>query len=520
MNRVSVNQQNLLRQKLRFGGPITTAAARQTLLSRKEFAEKLSAEEKTGSPGASFVGDPPEMALKISGLSAVDFMQEINRLVRYLKRHPGVIPERTVDIEPGVTGFKNPKVLYLGAGTYAHSYAVTLSAPGQTPFTMKLKCFKGNPGNYQDHGPYKEPANGLWLNARGVSDVVQFYCAKPSGDWLLQEYLDSEIRHAPRSGPTYQSLQLHFTDEAGNDFDGIRYDFGGMRVGYRANIAKPLHFGGPVTTKRAANQLLSESTVRKLLTKEPGNPYMGYIPETLQQAMGLSEAEVCQWLDTQGKWMHTYLTTKNKDRRLFVATLPKPILDAKGKTVRTVAFTRVGDGSFGAVFRVKIGNEQYAFKIFSEETYSGIPQTEDDRFISSLHGPYKEAANGIYLNSKQVEDIVPFYMANPLIGWQMTAFIEAEQEEASGAPLKKDPEGEVTLPSLRLRFYDERDNNYVDGVRVDLGGLGRSADIRRALAICAKQDPDTGMPIQTPESRSHRRYPITPKAQPNPHPSE
>ncbi|MBY0450284.1 MAG: hypothetical protein K2X01_06640 [Cyanobacteria bacterium] len=522
-----MNRPNLL-----FGGPITTAAARQTLLSRKEFADKLAAEEKTGGPDASFVGEAPETALKISGLSALEFMQEMDSLARYLKRHPGVIPDRTMDIESGVTRLKNLQVRYLGVGTYAHSYAVILSAPDKTPFTMKLKCFKGNPGNYQDHGPYKEPANGLWLNARGVSDVVQFYCAKPSGDWLLQEYLDAEIRHAPRFGPTYQSLQLHFTDEASNDFDGLRYDFGGMRVGYRAHVAKPLYFGGPITTRRAANQLLSEATVKKLLAKEPENPYMGYIPETLQQAMGLSEAEVCQWLDAQGKRMHTVLTTKNLDQRLFVAPLPKPITDAKGNTIKTVAFTRVGDGSFGAVFRVKIGDEKYALKIFSEETYSGIPETEDDRFISSLHGPYKEAANGIYLNSKQVEGIVPFYMANPLIGWQLTAFIEEDQTNMEpGAPQKNktpknDRDAEVSLSDLRLRFYDEGDNNYVDDVRVDLGGLGRSKEVRRALDIYAKQqqsfcpsqsvvlsrNPEHFKPDLSPQE--HFPYPA------NPHPSE
>lgn len=242
--------------KITFGGPLATKKARETLLSRDQFIRALAKE-----PHDTTVGELPEAWLKAVGLDDRHAKKQLDALALIL-RSPWVVDSMTRDESICIVNEALPfplptgaKIIFLGERTFGKSFAVQVGKA-----TLCLKVFKPILGIYDlpddqretqedflptsdtvkafsKDGPYKEAANGLFLTARNVSNVVRFYAAHPLKGWLAKAYLDPDQRFENSlgtttgeiAGPSYQDLGLQFLDsDADNCIGPIRFDYGGL----------------------------------------------------------------------------------------------------------------------------------------------------------------------------------------------------------------------------------------------------------------------------------------------------
>lgn len=205
---------------IRFKGERTTRLAGEKLLSSAKIRTLLS---KDTNP---YLGKLPAAfshpALEETPLKFLDTLAQQLR-EDYLPKHF----TRTDAVgQPFLTGH------YIGSGTFGHVYHLAIN---NEVFAFKLF----NPLRYDEkdwapgHGPFAEPAAGLFLNARKVKDCIRFYTANPLARWQLAEYINPAalVKMENRPGTTtLDALGYRFYDwrKMNNYIHDIRVDLGGL----------------------------------------------------------------------------------------------------------------------------------------------------------------------------------------------------------------------------------------------------------------------------------------------------
>ena len=204
---------------------------------------------------------------------------------------------------------------------------------------------------------------------------------------------------------------------------------------------------GTITVLGQARPLRVAALKNKV--QRDSDPYIGQIPVAFQQALGLTEEQIFKGLDQMaarrnasplvalGAYLLSFFNGSGSDSHF--EELVKPRL--------------IGQGSFGWVYKLGVGNQAVAFKI----------HIDGSRPIYDVHSAYQEAATGQFFAAHQVtKDVSRFYAANPKIGWSLTEYID---ETASVA----NREG-LTIQEAGLLLGDDHHKNRIAGIRVDFGG--------------------------------------------------
>ncbi|HNB21781.1 MAG TPA: hypothetical protein PKZ32_05180, partial [Candidatus Melainabacteria bacterium] len=119
-----------------------------------------------------------------------------------------------------------------------------------------------------------------------------------------------------------------------------------------------------------------------------------------------------------------------------------------------IKVTKAGIGEVAHVYKLKVGDESFAFKVPS------------DAMRQDVHGVAAETAAFAFLNKHKISDLVEFYAANPNAeGWMLTEFVE-KPKQREGTPLKE------ILDRYGLTLGDDWSANRGPGNVVwDIGGI-------------------------------------------------
>jgi hypothetical protein len=61
-------------------------------------------------------------------------------------------------------------------------------------------------------GPYSETALGMYITARGVSNMPHILCAAPEDGWIISEFVNEEFESSSPSGPRWQDIGFRALD--------------------------------------------------------------------------------------------------------------------------------------------------------------------------------------------------------------------------------------------------------------------------------------------------------------------
>ncbi len=246
-------------------------------------------------------------------------------------------------------------------------------------------------------------------------------------------------------------------------------------------------FGGPLATKKAQGKLLSQDQFIRALTKEPHDTTVGELPTGWLKAVGLDDLHAKKQLDElalilRSPWVVDSLT-REESIRIVNESLTAPL-----PTGAKIIF--LGERTFGKSFAVQVGEATLCLKVFKPMLgIYGLPQdqadtqqdflpTSDSVKAFSKDGPYKEAANGLFLTARNVSNVVPFYAANPLKGWLAKAYVDPDPQFNNSLNACAAKRFGPTYQDLGLKFLDEGSDNRIRHIRFDYGGLER---VRRSV---------------------------------------
>lgn len=197
---------------------------------------------------------------------------------------------------------------------------------------------------------------------------------------------------------------------------------------------QPLRFQGVKSTRLLQGRLLVPGEYLQLALRYERNPYVGKAPPLLQEAMAGCVAKPQKILDDLAVEL----------RRDPPKVRQNVIYELGSQVVLRVLYRSQGED--GLVYRLKIGGQTYAFKIFKEGS-----------------DPYEEVANGVYLTARRTRDVSRFYMANPVKGWMLTEYIDKNTKLADRSGRTMEEQG----------FESDDDShapNRINGILVDYGG--------------------------------------------------
>lgn len=206
-------------------------------------------------------------------------------------------------------------------------------------------------------------------------------------------------------------------------------------------------FQGERATRRAQSALLTPRQL-ELELAEDTDPYLGTLPQKLNIPKA-RQADVLEQLDG----LAASLLRRNFPKTFHAEGFP----NVTGK--------KLGRGVFGVVYRLKVGDETFAFKVFKPNPKVPIiPASLVERIGHAFrHGPFAEPALGLYFTQKKTRDLANFHVANPSAGWQLYEFIDKDTNLTAR-------EGK-SLAEHGYTFQDEaKTGNRLHGIRVDYGG--------------------------------------------------
>jgi len=213
----------------------------------------------------------------------------------------------------------------------------------------------------------------------------------------------------------------------------------------QASLGRPdsngFHGSWPLTGKQLKN-----------IVKVDANPYVGQTPMMLQAHLKMTDRQLFEYLDDLAEELRPEEDIPLVDRILAEFHTPTQTITVNEHPLQ---IKKVGEGSFGVVYKLTDGEKSYAFKVHKSR----------DRFDGySDHSPYQEAATGAYLTAHNIiKDVVRFHAANPEFGWTLSEFITLHRDDAR----KRDG---FTLRQAGMAIGDNHYNNTIGNVRVDLGG--------------------------------------------------
>ncbi|MBY0450010.1 MAG: hypothetical protein K2X01_05230 [Cyanobacteria bacterium] len=134
-----------------------------------------------------------------------------------------------------------------------------------------------------------------------------------------------------------------------------------------------------------------------------------------------------------------------------------------------LVIVKINSGQFGEVFAIQLQqkdkppSQPLALKVFrSEVNKSGLTKPSH-RFI---HGTWAEIATGLRWSHRRYKDLVHFYVANPQKDWMLSEWIDSRSTKSRKASGYFTQEGKAFSS-------DFKDENYIEGIRVDMGGISR-----------------------------------------------
>ncbi|MBY0450286.1 MAG: hypothetical protein K2X01_06650 [Cyanobacteria bacterium] len=241
-------------------------------------------------------------------------------------------------------------------------------------------------------------------------------------------------------------------------------------------------FAGPLATKKAQERLLSRDQFIRALAKEPHDTTVGELPKAWLKAVGLDDRHAKKQLDElalilRSSWVVDSLT-REESIRIVNESLTVPLPPGA-----KIIF--LGERTFGKSFAVQVGEATLCLKVFKpmlgiyglredqRETQQDFLPTSDTVKAFSKDGPYKEAANGLFLTARNVTNVVPFYAAHPLKGWLAKAYLDDDQQFYNSLVFHTGQMLGPTYQDLGLQFLDDDLDNSIRHVRFDYGGLER-----------------------------------------------
>jgi hypothetical protein len=229
-------------------------------------------------------------------------------------------------------------------------------------------------------------------------------------------------------------------------------------------VSKPF-FSGQRTTELAQQQHLSARKLRENLSRD-NNPYLGSVPAELLPDSGLQD-KAWQELDNMVRALRERGLPQKAGFELFKDDQPL-----------TITFIKVGAGDFGVVYNLEAGGKHFALKLFNiPKKILGIPTA--GLLSGRRHGAYAEAANGLYANTLDAWDAVPFYCANPIKSWQLLGF---ETSDPAYQQNSAEPANRRSIQEAGFIFEDDyAPGNRINGKRIDYGGMRKATPLNRLL---------------------------------------
>lgn len=205
----------------------------------------------------------------------------------------------------------------------------------------------------------------------------------------------------------------------------------------------PPAFQGRRTTIQSCQELLPCAELSRLLENDT-DPYLGEIPVAFKRLEHRKDIDFFQGLDWLGHQLINPGRPTLKERFGFPLHNPIKKLLKSG----ALKYEYVGEGKTGTVYRLDLGGQSFAFKIFGE-------------WLKEFH-PFREAATGLYFSAQPTRDLSMLYAANPREKWTLMEYIPATASLADRAG--------KTLFEQGYKLSDEHAKNRMNGIRVDHGG--------------------------------------------------
>lgn len=256
----------------------------------------------------------------------------------------------------------------------------------------------------------------------------------------------------------------------------------------RPALVGNLRFSGEAATRAAEGKWLSTGTMRGELEKDV-DPYLGKLPGELMALTGRSEKETMIILDklaamvlrrfkkrfpTEMDFKYGVCGLNGSQRLQDCGDLKELYFVPNGwQPQRNLRIIAVGAGFSALAYRLDVptaqGMKHFLFKVFWDP--------DQDEFMAS--GPYKEAANGLYLTRRHAGDAAKFIAGNPSARWHLMEYVDPD---APPPPVADGP----TCEDLGFGFDDDLPKNRIHGKRVDMGEMYRAYP----REVCDPDDPN------------------------------
>lgn len=214
----------------------------------------------------------------------------------------------------------------------------------------------------------------------------------------------------------------------------------------------PVQFSG-VTSDLAGKHWLNSAQFNQYMgVCNSGN--IGYVPEVLSKLADQSHSDVFQAINELSGILNEIPLFEGLKMQFTIGERKEP-----------VEVEYVGKGAYGVVYRLKVGTDEVALKLYkrSSTQYS--------------HGTYGEMGTGLYFNPQTFENIVRFEFGNTKNHWGVYEFADSTVDKS------KRPDGKFEEQNVVVG--DDHGGNSISGFRVDYGGINQSSkleDLRQALA--------------------------------------
>lgn len=208
-------------------------------------------------------------------------------------------------------------------------------------------------------------------------------------------------------------------------------------------------------TRDLSRTILSQEQILASVKKHPkANGYVGSLPaEWIKQIPKEQRSSVIPQIyksfSNAVKSLDLSLAKRKKATQQFKQTLCEyNIITPQTK----VKFSNCGGGYFANVFKLQIGEQCFATKVFSENNLKNV------KFFGNLF----EQNNALYLNANKKSDWTKFYFGNLNDGYMVTQFIKSSDDF---------PKYKINLENKGLEYIDYSLHNFVRNHNVDYGGI-------------------------------------------------
>ncbi|MBY0405964.1 MAG: hypothetical protein K2X66_18825 [Cyanobacteria bacterium] len=219
-----------------------------------------------------------------------------------------------------------------------------------------------------------------------------------------------------------------------------------------------LQFGGVTGTLQDRHWVSPESFQKVMGVSS--TPYIGKLPPVFVQLMKETQEspkQIYQALDE----LIPILRGLKSEEGVFQFQI--------GRSQTPITLKFIGSGAFGSVYNLSFKDQHFALKVYHCNN------------LASSHGTFGESSTGLYLGKRPMKDIAQFYFGNPKAGWGVYELISKDMRSHSRSG--------QSIHSLPMILGDEHEDNNINDIRVDYGGLSKGVrpknfdDYKKAMAF-------------------------------------